>query len=419
MKKPFYGNRLIGVLGFMYFCSSGVILPAANVINPLMLEDASMGLTGTLLGMGFSLFVLFQGLSAPVIGAVIDRIGARLTMVLGAIALLGASLMLAFLVCSPITYFLCFGIIASVGAMMAGQLSTQSTIGAWFVARRGVAMTATMFIGASSAFLLPPVVEAIVGYCGGSWHSGWYLIAVLSAAMIPVALLLVKNKPADVGQLPDGASGAGDMAEKRKSFKVYKREDPLTFPQVLKTPAFWLIALAATGGFAAYSFATSQGMIHFTTIGIERSTVVAGVSIMGGASLLGKLAMGSLSDRVEPVRIICASALLIAAGILTAAVAFNNAMMFVYYFCTGFGFGAITATFPTAVANYFGASVFSKSLGMGIFVTTIIASTLPLVGGVIYDACGSCSPAFFLAAAVVVCCAACGLFVKFPKEAAI
>lgn len=92
MKKPFYGNRLIGILGFMYFCSSGVILPAANVINPLMLEDASMGLTGTLLGMGFSLFVLFQGLSAPVIGAVIDRIGARLTMAIGAVALLGASL---------------------------------------------------------------------------------------------------------------------------------------------------------------------------------------------------------------------------------------------------------------------------------------------------------------------------------------
>lgn len=292
MKKPFYGNRLIGILGFMYFCSSGVILPAANVINPLMLEDASMGLTGTLLGMGFSLFVLFQGLSAPVIGAVIDRIGARLTMAIGAVALLGASLALAFLVSSPIAYFICFGIIASVGAMMAGQLSTQSTIGAWFVARRGVAMTATMFIGASSAFLLPPVIEAIIGSCGGSWHSGWYLIAVLSVAMIPVALLLVKNKPSDLGQLPDGASGAGDMAEKRKDFKVFKREKSLAFPQVLRTPAFWLIALAATGGFAAYSFATSQGMIHFTTIGIERSAVVMGVSVMGGASPAGKARHG-------------------------------------------------------------------------------------------------------------------------------
>lgn len=97
------------------------------------------------------------------------------------------------------------------------------------------------------------------------------------------------------------------------------------------------------------------------------------------------------------MRIISIAALLIAAGILTAAVAFNGAMMLIYYFCTGFGFGAITATFPTAIANYFGAGAFSKSLGVGIFVTTIIASVLPLAGGVIYDACGSCSPAFFLA----------------------
>ena len=59
--KSFYGHVLIGVLGLMYFCSSGVILPAANVVNPLMLQDASLGLNGTLLGMGFSLFVLFQG----------------------------------------------------------------------------------------------------------------------------------------------------------------------------------------------------------------------------------------------------------------------------------------------------------------------------------------------------------------------
>ena len=82
--KSFYGHVLIGVLGLMYFCSSGVILPAANVVNPLMLQDASLGLNGTLLGMGFSLFVLFQGLSAPVIGALIARMGARFTMTIGA-----------------------------------------------------------------------------------------------------------------------------------------------------------------------------------------------------------------------------------------------------------------------------------------------------------------------------------------------
>lgn len=111
--------------------------------------------------------------------------------------------------------------------------------------------------------------------------------------------------------------------------------------------------------------------------------------------------MGSLSDRIEPVRLVSASAFLIAAGTLVAAVASNPAMMYAYYFCTGFGFGAISATFPTAIANYFGASSFSKNLGAGIFITTLIASTLPLIGGALFDATQSCTTAFFLAAGVV------------------
>ncbi len=115
---------------------------------------------------------------------------------------------------------------------MAGQLSTQSTIGAWFVARRGVAMTATMFIGKFRFFCLPSSRRSSAP---AAWHSGWYHRR-LECPMIPVALLLVKNKPSDLGQLPDGASGAGDMAEKRKDFKVFKREKSLAFPQVLRPP---------------------------------------------------------------------------------------------------------------------------------------------------------------------------------------
>lgn len=67
-KKLFYGYILIPVLGFMYFCSSGIVLPTATIVNPLMLQDASLGMNATMLGTGFSLFVLVQGLSAPLVG---------------------------------------------------------------------------------------------------------------------------------------------------------------------------------------------------------------------------------------------------------------------------------------------------------------------------------------------------------------
>ena len=261
---------------------------------------------------------------------------------------------------------------------------------------------------------MPPVIEAIIGATGGSWRGGWYLLIGLSVVMIPVAFFLVKDKPSDVGQLPNGSATVDDIAHQRKTFKVFKNEHSLPFAKAVRTPAFWLISLAATGGFAAYSFASSQGVIHFTTVGLDRALIVAGVSVMGGAGLVGKVVMGSLSDRIEPVRLVSASAFLIAAGTLVAAVASNPATMYAYYFCTGFGFGAISATLPTAIASYFGASSFSKNLGAGIFITTLIASTLPLIGGTLFDATQSCTTAFFLAAGVVATCAACGLFVQFP-----
>lgn len=64
-KKSFFGWPLAIVLGLMYFMSSGFVLATAQIVNPMMLQDPSMGLTGTVLGAGFSLFVLMQDCRRP------------------------------------------------------------------------------------------------------------------------------------------------------------------------------------------------------------------------------------------------------------------------------------------------------------------------------------------------------------------
>lgn len=418
MKRLFYGYPMIVILGLMYFCSSGLILPAANILNPLMLADGSVGLTATMLGAGFSVFVLFQGFAAPLAGAVISRKGVRFTMMVGVVVLLFAACAMAFFVSSPIAYFIMFGVLASVGSMMAGQVSTQSAIGEWFVAKRGMAMTAMMIIGASASFVIPALVEVVVRTMGGSWRAGWYLIIALAACMIPLALFFVKNRPSEVGQLPDGAASENELTQSSKTFKVYKRSDSLPFSKAVRTPAFWLISLAATGGFVAFTFTTAQGVLHFTTLGIDRTLIVAGVSLMGGATMVGKIIMGPLSDRIEPVRIVGAAGFVLATGLLIAAFAVNEYMMYAYYFLIGFGFGGLGACFPTAMANYFGPGSFSKNLGTGIFVTTVVASTLPVMGGAAFDATGSCVLAYFITTAIVVVCAVCGLVVRIPSSRA-
>ncbi len=199
-------------------------------------------------------------------------------------------------------------------------------------------------------------------------------------------------------------------------FVVYKNKESVPFKQVVRTPTFWLISLAATSGFAAYTLSTSQGVLHFTSLGFDSGLIVAGVALMGAMGLVGKISMGIVSDRIEPIRLIVVAALILVIGIVVGAEASSDAMLLVFYACIGVGFGGVNAVFPTAMANYFGAGSLSKYLGTGIMITTLVASALPIMSGAFFDATGSCALAFYVTAGIVAACAVCGILVRFPAR---
>lgn len=415
-KKSFFGWPLVVVLGLMYFMSSGFVLSTAQIVNPMMLQDPSMGLNGTVLGAGFSLFVLMQGLPSPLVGQLVAKKGARFTMAIGSVIMLVAALAMIFFVKSAALYFVFFGIILSVSTIMVGQISVQSTVGQWFVAKRGVAMAVTMGIGGLASFVAPLVVNNIIGASGGAWQSGWYLIVVFAIVSLPLALLVIRNKPADIGQVPDGIAldRPGDTAV--KALKVYKNAGRIEYRQAIRSPFFWLIAVGGAGGFCAFSLATSQGVIHFTSLGFDTGTIVGAAAIMGVASIIGKLVISLLADIIEPIRIIGAALVVIVIGILCAALATNDAMVYACYICTGLGFGTIATNLPTTIANYFGLTAYPKNLSTIMLTTTIISSIIPLMAGALYDATGFATTAFFVTAGIVAVCAVCAFLVRIPKR---
>lgn len=416
--KKFFGWPLTVVLGIMYFCSSGFVLSTAQIVNPMMMQDPSMGLSGTLLGTGFSLFVLMQGLPSPFVGWLIGKKGARFTMIIGGIVMLLSALAMVFVVRDAITYFIFFGVFLSVSTIMAGQISVQSTVGEWFIAKRGMAMSVMMGIGGLASFVAPLAVNSVINASGGSWQAGWYLLVGLAVILIVLALVVVKNKPADIGQLPDGGADAKMKAE-GKSFKVYKNMGEVKYSQAIKSPYFWLIALAGSGGFCAFSLATSQGVINFTSLGFDTGVIVGAAAVMGIASLIGKLVTGFIADTVEPVRILGVALVVLVIGVLCGAWASNPAMIYLYYICTGLGFGTIATNLPTTVANYFGTTAFSKNLSTVMLTTTILSSIIPIMAGMLFDATGMCTMAFIVTAIIVAVCAVCAFLVRIPKKEAV
>ncbi|MCL2889118.1 MAG: MFS transporter [Eggerthellaceae bacterium] len=415
-KKLFYGWPLTFILGLILFCSGAAIMPIASIVNPMMLSDPDMKLTGTLLGVGFTVLVLMQGLPAPLIGQFIAKKGARFCMTIGALLMIVGALGMIFFVRDAASYIICFGILLGLGASMAGLLAVQSTIGNWFSKKRGVAMTIMMTTGALAAIVLPLVVNAIVAATDGAWQSGWWLFCGFGVLIIPLAVFFVKNRPADIGEEPDGIASSLDPAKEKKQVKVYQTKEAIPFTTVLKSPNYWLISLAATGGFCGFNITFTQGIIHFTALGFEPAAIVGAVSVMGIANITGKLTVGALSDRFEPIRLMSLCLFVIAAGIFVATAAQNIVVVYTFYILVGFGFGSISGNMATALANYFGLLAYSKNLGTLMTCTTIVSSAIPVMSGAIFDATGFCTLAFYIVGTLVALCAVCALLVKIPKK---
>ena len=139
---------------------------------------------------------------------------------------------------------------------------------------------------------------------------------------------------------------------------------------------------------------------------------------MGFAMLTGRLVVGVISDRFEPIRLMGLCGVMLFVAILLGAFATPSApvMMFGYYILLGFFFGAINTVGPTALANYFGAGHYSKILSTGIMVTTIVSAPIATIVGATFDATGACTTGFLISAGIVAVCTICSLFVRLPKK---
>lgn len=413
-KKLFYGWPLVVVLGIMYFLSSGFIMATAQMVNPVMMAD--IGLSATMLGLGFTVFVLCSGIPAPIVGQCIAKLGSRLTIALGGLIMTLGSLAMIFLCNSAVTYIIFFGVFMGFGSIMAGQISVQSTVGMWFNKRRGAAMSIAMGIGGLASFAAPLIVTPMMA-SSGSWRSGWYLLAAFGVIIVVLSLLFVRTRPTDMGLEPDGGDTTPESSSKTKEpkpSKVFKNSAKITFRQAIKTPTFWLIAIAGCGGFCGYALTTSQGVLNFTTLGFDSMFIAGAASVMGIMSLITKMCTGFIADRIDPIKIIAFATLLQIIGILIGAFASSGWMVYAFYILIGLGFGTIATNLPTVVANYFGAHEFSKNLGTTMMIGGFISSGISTAVGAVFDATGGCTTGFIGVAVILLVCLVCALLVRKP-----
>lgn len=413
----FYGWIVMVACGVIYSFTGSITLAVGQLAIPQMALDPSVSMNRTLIGVGFTVFILCQGLPAPLIGQLVARKGARISMIIGGLLIVVAGIASAFFLgSSTIAYFALFGVLMSAGGAMSSQVPCQTTISKWFVVRRGFAMTFMMICGAILGFAYPLIIKTIIS--GAGWQSSWFLVAGCAAVGTILALILIRNKPEDKGQLPDG--GLADQSEEKaaKISKVYKTQKHKTLSQALRTPAFWFILLAGLACYFGLNLQTSAAALHFYALGSDATMVALGISAYSVIGAVARLIVAFILDRVEPVRIMAVCCLVVAVGCLVTGFVPSGSpvLVFVFYLAIGIGFMVCIVVMPTAYANYFGHTNFPKIIGTMLPILAIIASLIPTIAGIYFDVVGNYSGIFIGVGVYAIVGAACALFTRIPKS---
>lgn len=359
---------------------------------------------------GFIFLLIGFAVWGPLIGRLMDRWPARLIMIggaalfalgAGALALLQSPLMMGLAVLGPV----------SLGTVACGALAANTLTARWFSAHRGRAMGLLAIATSAGGFVVPPLAALLMEALG--WRGA---IAALGGIVFVVALLciglIVRDRPADLGLLPDGlpASSAATAAAAGHDERGW------TLPQLLGARNFWLIALGA-GILLAADQALLASMIPYgidAGFGAQRAALL--VSCLTFSAIFGKFVIGLLADRVDKRWLFCAVAacnlsflavLLSGPGLATLMIA-----------CSVIGL-AIGGTYPlwmTLTADCFGAKSFGVVMGTMNFVVMPFSIAAIRFIGEVFDRSGRYDFAFQVFFGTAFVAAALILAVRVPQR---
>jgi predicted MFS family arabinose efflux permease len=390
---------LLGAAGFR--AAPGVLM------IPLQDEFGwSRGLMSVAVGINLVLF----GVTAPFAAALMDRFGIRkVTSV--ALLLISAGSGLTVFVTASWQLILTWGILIGFGTGSMALVFAATVANRWFVRRRGMVMGILTAGSATGQLIFLPVMAWAADRHG--WRAASLLIAVAALVVVPLVLLFVRDFPSERGVAAYGAELA-DIPETRHATGAAQRAIGALLT-ASRTKTFWALA----GGFAICG-ASTNGLIgtHFVPAahdhGLPTTTAAGLLAVVGIFDIVGTVASGVLTDRVNPRILLCVYYGLRGAGLLMLPSLLSDAIHpSIVAFVVVYGLDWV-ATVPPTVAlcrEVFG-SAGTIVFGWVFAAHQIGAAIASVAAGVIRDATGQYTVAWLSAAALCVIAALLSLGVR-------
>ncbi len=292
---------IVAAVGFLALVGAAGFRSAPGVMMVPLQEEFGWGSTTISIAIGIN--ILLFGLTAPFAAALMSRFGIRKVTTV-ALLLIAAGSALSIFVTDPLFLILTWGILIGLGSGSMALVFAATITNTWFVARRGLVSGVLSAGSATGQLVFLPVMAGLVTTTG--WRAASLVIAGGALAVVPLVLLFLRNSPADLGVRRFGESEKAAKIAAEEAAAAPLTGNPARYAlSVLKEasriPTFW--ALAA--GFAICG-ATTNGLIgvHFIPSahdhGMAETTAASLLAAVGIFDILGTVASGWLTDRVNP-----------------------------------------------------------------------------------------------------------------------
>ena len=387
-KSPlFYGWYIVAAAAVGVFFSGPGQTYAVSVFIDYYIRE--FGWSRSLVSGIYSSATLAAGLLLFLVGRMVDKHGQR-RMMLTMGTLLAIACFWNSFVLGPVMLFIGFFMLRLFG-QGSMTLIPNTLVPQWFVVKRGRALSFMAIGGFLSSASFPPLNTWLIHSFG--WENAWRILgSALVLVFLPIVYFIVRNKPEDIGLLPDNAVSKKKLAE-RKEEKMEEEQDEgfetnWTVKEAMRTRAFWFIlfcvsipALVNTGlTFHLFSILGEQG--------VPGSTAALILSIMAIVGFPVTMASGFILERVNVHIVLGLSFIGQMVFILLLTQVHTYVLAIIFAVLWGIIGGIERITLNIIWPDYFG----RKHLGSikGIATTTMVIGSAfgPLPFGIAYDVFG-------------------------------
>ncbi len=380
-EKIFWGWYIVAGSFFVMAINYGSRYCFGVFVKPLAMEH---GWSRSVISMAATINMLVYSVGAIFVGRMLDRIAPRWIITCGAIIAATGYILTGF-INTPLSLYLTYGLLVGLGASGLGVVVCSSSVGKWFLKKRGIAIgIASMGISFGTVLLTP-----LSGYIGKyfSWRIGLFVLGAITCivGIVISQTLMRKTKPEAYGLLPDG--------------------DTISFPyQQPAMPAFTKVSTATIfKDFRFWTIAICQGLIIMVVMSvfvhqvayamdnnIEHIPAAISLAVVSFAGFFGQFFFGWLSDRLrDPKYASFIGVVVLLIGSIMLMNAHNISSLYLYALVYGFGYGSLAPILPILAADRFGRHVLGSIYGLLTFFVGVGGSIGPILGGIIYDKYGS------------------------------